>query len=135
MSVTCSIKSLILVVLMMLTPLAWSAADDSPAMSSRLQLADAFAGRDLPAIEAQVSDPWSGLRFFSLKDGDEAFWQALATELRTARLISAGKGRVEYEIRRDDQPRKIEFIFHDERWRLDLNSFLGPFPTRKIRPE
>lgn len=122
-------KCLILLALWALAPVAWCAVDDSPAMPSRLQVADAFAARDLIALEEQVSDPWSGLRFFSVKDGDEVFWRAMGTELREAKLISANKDKVIYEIRRDGVPRIIEFIFHRERWRLDLNSFLGPFPS------
>ena len=130
-----TLKALILPALMMLTSVAWSAEDGSPAMPSRLQLADAFANRDLLKVQALVVDPWSGLRFFSVKDGDEAYWQAMATELRQAKLVSTGKHAVVYEIRRDGQARKIEFVLGKEGWRLDFNSFLGPFPTRMIEPE
>jgi len=135
MSLIRSVPVLILLSLMTTAPLAWGSADDSPAMSSRLQVADAFAARDLIAIEEQVSDPWGGLRLFSVKDGDEVFWRTMGTELREAKLISATEDKVIYEIRRDGAPRMIEFVFRRERWRLDLNSFLGPFPTGPLPGE
>lgn len=135
MPVIHSLKALIPLILMTATPLAWCAVDDSPAMPSRLLVADAFASRDLEAVSLLISDAWSGLRLFSVKDGDENFWNGLSKELREAKMLSADKDKVTYEIRRDGEPRNIDFIFHNERWRLDLNSFLGPFPTGPLPGE
>ena len=111
-------------------PLVWSATDDSPAMPNRLKLADAFSRKDLDAISTLVSDPWSGLRFFTVREGNDDFWKDMGKRLREAEIVSTSQSMVIYTIQWNGKSREIEFLLIDECWVLDLNSFLGPFPTR-----
>ena len=97
------------------------------------ELADAFEKHDLKAIGARVDDGWSGLRFCA--SWDAAAWKAAATSLREAkRKSSSPRARVYTVTRRSTngassaQARDVSLRIGDEGWRLDLNSFLGPFP-------
>jgi len=123
-------RILTLLIFMATAPLAWSATDDSPAMPNRLKLADAFSRKDLDTISTLVSDPWSGLRFFTVREGNDDFWKDLGKRLREAEIVSTSKSMIIYTIPWNGKYREIEFLLIDERWVLDLNSFLGPFPTR-----
>jgi hypothetical protein len=99
----------------------------------RLQLAAAFERKDLKAIAPLVSDAWSGLRFCA--SWDARMWKAAAVALRGARLRTSGERERVYEVALAEgaepspvRRREIQFLLSDGSWRLDLNSFLGPFP-------
>ena len=99
----------------------------------RIDLANAFSGRDVATIESLVSDTYGGLRFFR-GSTDAEFWRATGAALRDATPLSSSARKATYRVvvrRRDEPPRARDvdlFLDGDDKWRLDLNSLLGPFP-------
>ncbi|MDP5239744.1 hypothetical protein Q9Q94_09390 [Uliginosibacterium sp. 31-16] len=140
MAFICGLKSLIVIALIAITPFAWGANEDPAVLDARLRLADAFAAKDKEAVHALISDPLSGFRFYE-SQADE-WWVAAGRAIREARLISEDEAenisrslmphdrdRVIYSILWHGQIRPIAFVLRRSVWALDLNSFLGPFPT------
>ncbi len=97
-----------------------------PADATLMRLADAFDAKDAAAARALINDPWSGSRFWSGWSDDA--WHQAATDLRTAHFESEHDGRRVYSISRDGHPREITMDSNGGQWRLDYNSFHGPFP-------
>jgi hypothetical protein len=107
------------------------AKDTLAADEVRLQLAAAFEKNDMTTIRSLVSDPWSGLRFFTA--GQDGMWERAAVAFRNAQLVTKDEKQVVYEINwpmnaESKKTQTIIFLSQDSEWKLDLNSFLGPFP-------
>jgi hypothetical protein len=116
---------------MAVAPSIWCADEVVAADKIRLQLADAFTKKDMATIKALVTDPWSGLRFFSEKN--DGMRESAGVAFREAKVVTIDENRVAYEIiwpshTESKNTRKIIFILTSPEWKLDLNSFLGPFP-------
>ncbi len=121
----------IAIALIAMVPSLSSAKDNATADEVRLQLADAFVKNDMDAVGSLVSDPWSGLRFFTGRQ--DGMWERAAVAFRNAQLITMNEKQAVYEIHwpvnaESKKTRTIIFLSQDSGWKLDLNSFLGPFP-------
>ena len=100
-------------------------------------LASAFARKDSAAISKLVDDGWSGLRF--CEGWSDGQWQAAANALRSAKLQSRTQSEQIYSVtlRWPNDPADYAKVislhlgqstWDGSTWKLDLNSFLGPFP-------
>ncbi|MEO6952715.1 MAG: hypothetical protein ABI321_12965 [Polyangia bacterium] len=113
------------VLLMLLTISAF--AGKHPADETLARLARAFDAKDRAAVEREIVDPWSGTRFIT--SWDEAGWKDAARALRGAKLESSATDTRIYIVKIHARQRKVSVLRRDDRWLLDYNSFLGPFPT------
>ena len=107
-------------------PAPTDASSPHPADAALLVLADAFEAKDQKAIQGLISDGFSGSRFWP--DWSDAQWHAAAVSLRGATLrTSAAEHRV-YSVSQARGDRDVNMVLDDGHWRLDYNSFQGPFP-------
>lgn len=90
------------------------------------RLARAFEAKDRPAIEREILDPWSGSRF--LASFDDAGWKDMAHALRGAKPRSSSADQCIYTVKIHGQQRDVTVVRRDDRWLLDYNSLMGPFP-------
>lgn len=97
-----------------------------PADVSLRDLASAFRTRDTARAHALILDGWSGSRFWSEWPPEE--WQRAANELENATLLTDSPTERVYTVRRASGAREITVALSDGHWRLDYNSFAGPFP-------
>lgn len=114
-----------------IAPEALCSSENACAAKVRLQLAEFFFQKNLNAISPLIEDPWSGLRFCS--GWGDRMWQEVGTALRGAVVVSEKVDQIWYLVRwpyptEDGVQKKIFFTRSDSDWKLDLNSFLGPFP-------
>lgn len=112
-------------------PSAFCSSEAAAAAQTRLQLAEAFARKDTQAISPLISDAWSGLRFCS--SWGDSMWKQASLALREAKVVSQDGDQILYATHwphspEAQKPRTIVFRLTDSGWKLDLNSFLGPFP-------
>ncbi|GAB2902360.1 hypothetical protein GCM10027046_34300 [Uliginosibacterium flavum] len=146
MSFAYGLRSFLFVALVAITPFAWGMNEDPSVLDARQRLADAFSAKDKKAVYALISDPWGGFRFYESQTDE--WWAEAGRSLREAKRISEEEAadlwgatrpydtnRVTYSILRSGKPRAIGFVLRNSSWVLDLNSFLGPFPTGLRQPD
>ncbi len=104
----------------------WAHAEAHAADKLLQRLADAFAKKDLKSVSALINDPWSGQRFCA--SWDDQAWKAAARALRGAKLKSDSPAKRIYTVESGNRARDITVDLGDGGWRLDYNSFMGPFP-------
>lgn len=97
-----------------------------PAETTLAELADAFERKDQKAAAAHLIDGWSGSRFWA--EWSDRQWRDAAAALRAAQLKSAEDLERTYEIVDEGTPKTIHLLQNDGVWKLDYNSFKGPFP-------
>ena len=91
------------------------------------KLAVLFDKQDAPGISPLIADGWSGLRFTAGWSADT--WHETATELRSAKLKSSTPDERVYVLTVQGQPKEVKVLRTSEtEWKLDYNSFKGPFP-------
>ena len=91
------------------------------------KLAVLFDKQDAAGISPLITDGWSGLRFTSGWSADD--WHETATELRSAKLKSSTQNERVYVLTVQSKPREVKVLRTSEtEWKLDYNSFKGPFP-------
>jgi hypothetical protein len=121
----------IAITLIAMMPRLSAAKDTITADEVRLRLAVAFEKNDMATVRSLVSDPWSGLRFFTTRQ--DGMWERAAVAFHNAQLVTKNEKQVVYEINwpvnaESKKTRTIIFLSLNSEWKLDLNSFLGPFP-------
>jgi hypothetical protein len=125
-----------LVVVLVLAGLCCRASGSNethPADATRLALAAAFEKKDVKVIGELVFDGWSGLRF--TRNWGDNDWKVVSRAIREAKLKTSSVRTRIYSVTfywahaPGVQTRDVEMspdnVGH---WKLDYNSFLGPFP-------
>lgn len=97
-----------------------------PAETMLAELATAFEHKNEAAARAHLLDGWSGSRFWT--QWTDSQWREAATALRGATLKSAHDGERIYLVADEGRTKEIHVQRADGTWRLDYNSFKGPFP-------